>query len=404
MAAAAVALYAMLGFESAAVAAGRVKDPQRTIPRATLIGTLVVAVLYVAIVAIGMLVVPQATLATSDAPFVTITDHLLGPGNGRWVSLFVVISGLGCLNGWTLLSGELTRTLAAHRLLPAILGEDNRFGAPWASLLLTGALATFIGLMNYSSTLVGAFTKLSLIVSAANLPLYVCCSFALFALLRRGSRRASPRDSGSRASAASHSPHSRSRASAGSRSCGRSALGVAGVPIYLLMRRRQASRPSRRRCGRLPGAACSGCRNPRSGQVPGDCIGRTDGLRIYATAPAGEPPSTCTSGPRRPTRRSRTSSQSSTSPSTDERYGRLVTTLPVPGRGNRPHHTEHEMPADGQLFANGFATGQSFVFDLTDPDAAAHRQAVRRRRGLPSPALVPPPAERQRARHVPDAS
>jgi hypothetical protein len=49
------------------------------------------------------------------------------------------------------------------------------------------------------------------------------------------------------------------------------------------------------------------------------------------------------------------------------RYGRLVTTLPVPGRGNRPHHTEHEMPAGGRLFANGFASGQSFVFDLTRP-------------------------------------
>ena len=53
-------------------------------------------------------------------------------------------------------------------------------------------LATFIGLMNYSATLVGAFTKLSLIVSAANLPLYVCCSFALFALLRRDRAGLSP--------------------------------------------------------------------------------------------------------------------------------------------------------------------------------------------------------------------
>ena len=51
-----------------------------------------------------------------------------------------------------------------------------------------------------------------------------------------------------------------------------------------------------------------------------------------------------------------------------DRYGRLVTTLPVPGRGNGPHHTEHEMPADGQLFANGFESGQSFVFDLRDPE------------------------------------
>jgi hypothetical protein len=51
----------------------------------------------------------------------------------------------------------------------------------------------------------------------------------------------------------------------------------------------------------------------------------------------------------------------------DGRYGHLVTTLPVPGRGNGPHHTEHEMPTDRQLFANGFESGQSFVFDLTDP-------------------------------------
>ena len=93
------------------------------------------------------------------------------------------------------------------------------------------------------------------------------------------------------------------------------------------------------------------------------------------SASAASPPSTCTSGPPPPTPRSRTSSRSSTSPRRGDRYGRLVTTLPVPGRGNGPHHTEHEMPADGQLFANGFATGQSFVFDLAEPDAAAHRPA-----------------------------
>ena len=52
---------------------------------------------------------------------------------------------------------------------------------------------------------------------------------------------------------------------------------------------------------------------------------------------------------------------------TVDRYGTLVTTIPVPGRGNRTHHTEHDMPADGQLFANGFGSGQSFIFDLSNP-------------------------------------
>lgn len=58
-----------------------------------------------------------------------------------------------------------------------------------------------------------------------------------------------------------------------------------------------------------------------------------------------------------------------TPPDDTSRYGRLVTTLPVPGRRNGPHHTEHEMPADRRLFANGFDTGRSFVFDLTTPHA-----------------------------------
>ncbi len=243
MGAAAVALYAMLGFESAAVAAGRVTNPEKTIPRATLIGTLLVAAFYVAIVAIGLLVVPQATLAASDAPFVTIADHLLGEGNGRWISLFVVISGLGCLNGWTLLASELTRTLAANGLLPPVLGDSNRFGAPWASLLLTGVLATVIGLMNYSSSLVGAFTKLSLIVSAANLPLYVCCSFALFYFLRRDPKGLSPAlwlaGLGGVAFAAfaffgvGWEPFLWALV-----------LGLAGVPIYFWMRHRRAAAPA----------------------------------------------------------------------------------------------------------------------------------------------------------------
>jgi hypothetical protein len=47
------------------------------------------------------------------------------------------------------------------------------------------------------------------------------------------------------------------------------------------------------------------------------------------------------------------------------RYGSVVTTLPVGSGNNGPHHTEHELAADGQLFANGFRSGKSFIFDLS---------------------------------------
>jgi APA family basic amino acid/polyamine antiporter len=185
MAAAALALYTMLGFESATVAAARARDPERTVPRATLIGTLVVALVYVAAVTIGMLLVPQATLATSDAPFVPIIDAVLGPGYGRWLALFVVISGLGCLNGWTLVVAELGRTLAIKQLVPEAMGRVNRFGVPWIGLLVIGVLGTVMGLMVYSDTLVEGFKFLSVVVAAANLPLYLCGALAVFLLWKR---------------------------------------------------------------------------------------------------------------------------------------------------------------------------------------------------------------------------
>jgi len=48
------------------------------------------------------------------------------------------------------------------------------------------------------------------------------------------------------------------------------------------------------------------------------------------------------------------------------RYGAMVTTLAMPSGSNVPHHIEHELAADRQLFANGFGSGRSFILDLRD--------------------------------------
>ncbi len=189
MAASTIALFAMLGIESAAVPAGRVRDPQRTIPRATMAGTLLTAAIYVAVSSMALLLIPQQELAQSSAPFADLLDGFMGTGNGRVLSLFVVISGLGALNGWTLLVGELTASMARHGSLPRPLERLNARGAPGVALLLTGVLATAMVLMNYSKSLVEGFTFLTLVVTAANLPLYLFCAVALVVLWRRGTRR-----------------------------------------------------------------------------------------------------------------------------------------------------------------------------------------------------------------------
>jgi APA family basic amino acid/polyamine antiporter len=184
IAASTIALFAMLGIESATIPATKVRDPERTIPRATVFGAILTALVYVAVTAIALLLIPQDDLAKSSAPFVEVLNRLVG--GGRWLAFFILMSGLGCLNGWTLLVAELTRTLATNGLLPAPLARVNRQGAPVVALVLTAVLATVVTLMNYSKSLVDGFTFLSTLVTAANLPLYICCGLALVVLWRRG--------------------------------------------------------------------------------------------------------------------------------------------------------------------------------------------------------------------------
>jgi APA family basic amino acid/polyamine antiporter len=119
-----------------------------------------------------------------------VMDRFAAAGVGRWLALFVVVSGLGALNGWTLLVGELTRTMAENGVMPAPLAGSNRRGAPAVALLVTGVFASGMILMSYSRSLVEGFTFLSKVVTAANLPLYLCCSLALAILWRRSAKPA----------------------------------------------------------------------------------------------------------------------------------------------------------------------------------------------------------------------
>jgi APA family basic amino acid/polyamine antiporter len=181
-----IALFTVLGVECATIPAGKIVRPEITIPRATIAGTAIIAVVYVGVSAAPLLLLPHAELAQSTAPFAALFDRYWGSGWGQWLSAFIVISGLGCLNGWTLVAGELTASLAANGTFPKILQTQNRRGAPARALVLVGVLASVMVAMSYTRTLADAFTFLTVMVTAASLPLYLVGGFALIKLWRRG--------------------------------------------------------------------------------------------------------------------------------------------------------------------------------------------------------------------------
>ena len=92
------------------------------------------------------------------------------------------------MNGWTLLVGELTRTMAFNDNHAARHSADESVGAP-SALLLTAVLGMILAIMNYSKSLADGFTFLSQVVTAANLPLYILTAVAV---LWKPGKRGSP--------------------------------------------------------------------------------------------------------------------------------------------------------------------------------------------------------------------
>ncbi len=182
-----IALFAMLGIECAIVPAAKVRDPERTIPRATVTGALLVALIYVSVSVVPMLLIPQHELVASNAPFADLFRQFLGAGAGRWVALFVIVSGMGALNGWTFIVGEVTQNFAQHSNFPQALGKLNSHGAPWRAFLLTGAVASLMLLLNYSGSTSAGFALLSVVTTLGNIPLYLGCALTVLILYAKSS-------------------------------------------------------------------------------------------------------------------------------------------------------------------------------------------------------------------------
>ncbi len=169
-------LWALLGFESASVAAAKVDNPAVTIPRATMIGTLATGILYLIVCSAIALMLPAAEVAASKAPFSLFIDTYWGPGPGLWIAAFAAISALGALNGWTLIQAEQPARLAQQGLLPAWFARENRHGTPAAALLLSSAIATVCVLLNSSKSTAEMFTFMAVLSTSVTLWLYLACA------------------------------------------------------------------------------------------------------------------------------------------------------------------------------------------------------------------------------------
>lgn len=182
-AASAITLFAFLGFENAAAPVDKVKDPQRTIPRALISATIMVGLLYLAASSAILALLPVEVASQSNAPFADAIGRGWGGVGVTLAALAIAISAAGYVNANILVCGELGYSMALRGEMPAFLGKTIRGHTPLNAQLLGTGLSSALIVANMGKGTAGLFTFMALLTASATLWLYL--AVALGALKQR---------------------------------------------------------------------------------------------------------------------------------------------------------------------------------------------------------------------------
>lgn len=176
--AATLTMWAFIGFESATVPAEHVINPRKNIPKATIVGTSIAALVYILSTISIMGVMPMAQLAKSSSPFADAANLMFGPWAHWIIAAAAVIACFGTLNGWILMQGQIPLAAAKDGLFPKQFEKVNKAGSPVFGLIISSLLISILLAMRYGASLVDQFTLISLLATLASLIPYIYTSVA----------------------------------------------------------------------------------------------------------------------------------------------------------------------------------------------------------------------------------
>ncbi|HQS84288.1 MAG: hypothetical protein B7Y25_01380 [Alphaproteobacteria bacterium 16-39-46] len=185
-------IWAFIGIESATIPAQSIKNPKKTIPRATVIGTLLTAVVYIlGAVAILGVVGPEALQGTK-APYAVAAGQIFTQFPVRWIEMFVacgaVISGIGCLNGWVLLQAQMPFAASKDGLFPKFFERGFYKGTPIYGLIFSSILVSILLLMSQSKSLIHQYVFVVKISTLCMLVAYIYPTVSSLILLKNPSK------------------------------------------------------------------------------------------------------------------------------------------------------------------------------------------------------------------------
>lgn len=152
----AICLFAYLGVETASVAAAKVRDPARNVGRSTIYGTVVSGVVYMLSLIAVFGIMPASALAMdkNQASYAAAANSIVGSGSwaGNLVALAVIVSGIGALNGWTMIVAEMPLAAANDGLFPKKFAELSSRRVPAFGIVSSTLLASLAIVISYLGT------------------------------------------------------------------------------------------------------------------------------------------------------------------------------------------------------------------------------------------------------------
>lgn len=176
--ASALCLFALTGFEFSLAPVGKIRNPERNLSRALVMGVAAVALLYLLTTLSLSLVIPNSQIARAAAPFPDAIGSFWGEGAATLAALAMAISAFGTLMVAMLACGETLYSMSLRRDTPAVFDRTNRFNAPYAAQLASVVLGFVILALNAAKGTTQLFTFITLFSADAVLYLYSAAAIA----------------------------------------------------------------------------------------------------------------------------------------------------------------------------------------------------------------------------------
>ena len=148
------AFWAYDGWNNVTFVSGEVKEPQRNIPKALLYGTLIVIAVYAFINLAFLYVLPVEVMAESPLVAASAAEVIFGPAGASLISIAVIVSTFGALNGSILATARVHFALSKDKLFFSPLSRIHpKFGTPHVSLLIQGLWSAILVLSGSFDTI-----------------------------------------------------------------------------------------------------------------------------------------------------------------------------------------------------------------------------------------------------------